>query len=1569
MSSFQCSICGGNLKYKPAVGYVCEKCRNKYDGPEIKDSFIDKLNFANAKRIEDYDFEGSLRECQLILDQAADNQEANWCALLAENQIAYVKDKKDKYTATFMNPEIGSLKKSKYYEKLNTTYLAMADQIEEERLNVIKESSLIPFYNVFISYKSGGVDEALAEMLYNELSKNKNYQIFFAKKCLGQYSEEWEPHIYNALKSANVLILLGSTPANIHSEWVANEWKRFLAYKNMGEPKMLILAVGQNVIPEQLPGKLPKLQALKILPFAANEQDNEWIKVLVEKTDKAIGSLKNVDSMKEKANMLICKKRFHHARRIYKNILDSQPKSATSYWGLLKCRLKAFDDYDIVVKKKEIEKYKEYQDAIHCATGELKKEYEAVNIACIKRNKEAYKDKRINYEYYMKHSKVQRFFKKVAIVCFILLFGAFGVYSYYGITEPLHYQIQNGKAVLNGRSLYADFVIRDLNIDTYGNYPVVEIADGVFKNSRIETLTISDSVKTIGKNAFSDCSKLTSVVSSYSNLTIGDQAFANCTALEKVSIEHCAYLGEQAFDACINLKEIKIGITDETVIEQNAFANLDEQVIIYVPSIAETLTMQLRTEYPSLYFQTYTQDKIEECIYFIDQLQEISFSSEENIKRAERIYNSLSESEKMQIYNYGILQNAKASYEAIRAIHSIDLITLESEKAIIEAENIYNTLTEEQKQLVQNYEYLLTARAVFDTMVLIENIGEVQITSEPKIVKAEEAYLALSYEQRDLVANYSKLTTARTKVDILLVGAVMLEIEKIDTIINLESETQILMAEAAYNSLSENQQKRVSNYDTLISARAIYNVIKAIDNIGIVTTQSGSTITIAQNLYTNLTSAQKLKVINYNELTDAVAVYPVVVQIAAIGNVMPNSLGVIEKAEVAYANLGVVQQTKVSNYEILVNSRIVYATVSLIDEIGTISENSGLKIQNALVSYEQLTSEQKSIVGNYNILSEASAIYETIVLIQSIGDVSLNSLSVIQEAERHYNSLNLSQKEKISNYQTLLFSRAIYNVMTIVELQESVWLGKGTNYSYQFLSTSNMESLLNDRSFCAAIESITLTGLSSFRDESYWKEAFPKLNLVRYDVTGGTTLKSFVFTPSDLSYRIVGALQTHDIFFTASFGDKLNIEFDNFSFVSPGTAMNFTMISNVNITFIGTCSIESGNSHDVIDAKNIAISLQEMAKVTLSAGDGTENNPGGIGISATKIELKGTASSNTTSLTITGGNGSAGDVGFSGGNGGSGLKATNVVADATYAVKIIGGNGGIAGSCVNSYSSTATGATVARSGSNGFAGGTGGDAITAYSLNITSSITLECTGGNGGNGSAGGNGENSDCNGNPKAGNGGDGGAGGNGGSAIYLLGSISTSSTASIRLLAGIGGNGGSGGKAGKGLDVNRRDDGGDGGSGGAGGNSGYCLVASISTISNSLTVIAANGGNGGVGGEGGYAAADASITPKCGAGGNGGNGGDSCISAGVNTSLLKITYAVGGNGGNGGSAGSTSYSAWLKKAVAGRSGNGGNGGNIILGGNIYKTGEAGTAGSTNRINTYTGAPGGNGGAGAKIN
>ena len=80
----KCPTCGGRCKFEYGKGYVCGSCGNIYDSTGTSESAADKLNIANRKRIEDYDFDGALSLCRDVLAEDPDSLEANWCAMLAE---------------------------------------------------------------------------------------------------------------------------------------------------------------------------------------------------------------------------------------------------------------------------------------------------------------------------------------------------------------------------------------------------------------------------------------------------------------------------------------------------------------------------------------------------------------------------------------------------------------------------------------------------------------------------------------------------------------------------------------------------------------------------------------------------------------------------------------------------------------------------------------------------------------------------------------------------------------------------------------------------------------------------------------------------------------------------------------------------------------------------------------------------------------------------------------------------------------------------------------------------------------------------------------------------------------------------------------------------------------------------------------------------------------------------------------------------------------------------------------------------------------------------------------------
>lgn len=91
-----------------------------------------------------------------------------------------------------------------------------------------------------------------------------------------------------------------------------------------------------------------------------------------------------------------------------------------------------------------------------------------------------------------------------------------------------------------------------------GNTPVIEIAEGSFKNSKTEEAILTEGIDYIGNGAFADCDYLHQVVLPMSMKEIGDSAFENCRSLKSVSLPiMLERIGENAFKQT-GLKTLKI---------------------------------------------------------------------------------------------------------------------------------------------------------------------------------------------------------------------------------------------------------------------------------------------------------------------------------------------------------------------------------------------------------------------------------------------------------------------------------------------------------------------------------------------------------------------------------------------------------------------------------------------------------------------------------------------------------------------------------------------------------------------------------------------------------------------------------------------------------------------------------------------------------------------------------------------------------------------------------------------------------------------------------------------------
>jgi len=125
----------------------------------------------------------------------------------------------------------------------------------------------------------------------------------------------------------------------------------------------------------------------------------------------------------------------------------------------------------------------------------------------------------------------------------------------------------------------------------------------------ITSITIPDSVVSIGNYAFAGCSGLTSVTIGNSVTSIGGNAFYNCIALTSVNIpDSVTNVGNQSFQGCTRLATVTIGngmisigstafkqctaltsvtilaTTPPTLANANTFANNASGRKIYVPA-------------------------------------------------------------------------------------------------------------------------------------------------------------------------------------------------------------------------------------------------------------------------------------------------------------------------------------------------------------------------------------------------------------------------------------------------------------------------------------------------------------------------------------------------------------------------------------------------------------------------------------------------------------------------------------------------------------------------------------------------------------------------------------------------------------------------------------------------------------------------------------------------------------------------------------------------------------------------------------------------------------------------
>ena len=161
--------------------------------------------------------------------------------------------------------------------------------------------------------------------------------------------------------------------------------------------------------------------------------------------------------------------------------------------------------------------------------------------------------------------------------------------NYYGgevVADGITYRIdENGAMVAVAETALTEANILS-TVEFEGNqYLVIKINDKVFYgNTNLTTVTLAESLTTLGSNAFESCKSLKTIKIPSGVTAIPENCFRECSLMESVSLpEGLVEIGASAFSGCQNLESVTLP-ESLTTLGSNAFESCKSLKTIKIPS-------------------------------------------------------------------------------------------------------------------------------------------------------------------------------------------------------------------------------------------------------------------------------------------------------------------------------------------------------------------------------------------------------------------------------------------------------------------------------------------------------------------------------------------------------------------------------------------------------------------------------------------------------------------------------------------------------------------------------------------------------------------------------------------------------------------------------------------------------------------------------------------------------------------------------------------------------------------------------------------------------------------------
>ncbi len=150
----------------------------------------------------------------------------------------------------------------------------------------------------------------------------------------------------------------------------------------------------------------------------------------------------------------------------------------------------------------------------------------------------------------------------VLLSCLICLIFSFAYADDFAIENTIYNDDHTGVIIQSGGSSQGAIVIPSAIYDPISDQdlPVVGIGGNAFAAREITSVTIPETVQTIGANAFSSCRNLRTITLREGLQSIGSSAFANCSSLTSITIpDSVTEIQYLAFNNCSGMSTLHIG--------------------------------------------------------------------------------------------------------------------------------------------------------------------------------------------------------------------------------------------------------------------------------------------------------------------------------------------------------------------------------------------------------------------------------------------------------------------------------------------------------------------------------------------------------------------------------------------------------------------------------------------------------------------------------------------------------------------------------------------------------------------------------------------------------------------------------------------------------------------------------------------------------------------------------------------------------------------------------------------------------------------------------------------------